>query len=86
MLWLRDEAPDGGETPVLLRFDSFYAANIAQGVWEPKSNEELAAKTREITAEVESRRVITWEHVYGHTGAHDNELADRAADLGAHGK
>ena len=26
--------------------------------------------------------VIVWEHVYGHTGEHDNELADKAADLG----
>ena len=27
--------------------------------------------------------MITWTHVYGHTGHHDNELADRAADAGA---
>ena len=30
MLWLLDEAPDGGGTPAEIRFDSYYAANIAQ--------------------------------------------------------
>eukprot|EP00973_Karenia_brevis_P070211 9758431-Karenia_brevis.AAC.1 len=86
MMWLRDEAPDNGDIPVLFRFDSYYAANIAQGIWEPKSNEELAEKAREITSIVEGKRQITWQHVYGHSGEHDNELADRAADLGAKGR
>lgn len=86
MIWLRDEAPDNGTTPVTLRFDSYYAANMAQGIWDPKSNEELVAQVRKLTMDVEAKRVILWEHVYGHTGALDNELADRAADSGAKGK
>ena len=86
MLWLLDEAPDGGAVPVEIRFDSYYAANMAQGIWDPKSNEELAAKVREITKRVMEKRMTEWTHVYGHTGAHDNEVADRAADLGANGK
>ena len=80
------EAPDAGSTPVEIRFDSYYAANIAQGIWEPKSNEELAKKVHEFTEKVMEKRMIEWTHVYGHTGQHDNELADRAADLGAKGK
>ena len=59
---------------------------MAQSRYEPKSNEELAAQVAGITAEVGERRVITWEHVYGHTGALDNEIADRAADAGAKGQ
>ena len=86
MLWLLGEAPDDGTLPVEIRFDSKYAANIASGTWLPKSNEELAWKVRQITREVEEKRVIVWTHVYGHSGEHDNELADRAADMGARGK
>lgn len=85
MHWLLTEAPDDGTLPVKLRFDSFYAANIAQGIYEPKSNEEIAKEVRKLTEQVVSKRTIIWEHVYGHSGAHDNELADRAADSGAKG-
>ena len=86
MMWLLDEAPDDGTTPVMIRFDSYYAANIARGMWAAKSNEELAQRTYELTQRAQERRVITWQHVYGHTGEHDNELADIAADMGAKGK
>ena len=85
MLWLEKEAPDDGTVPVDMHYDSTYAANIAQGIWDPKSNEELAAKVRELTKRIEERRRITWTHVYGHTGVHDNEMADQAADKGTDG-
>ena len=32
------------------------------------------------------KRRVSWEHVYGHTGVHDNEVADKAADLGRLGR
>ena len=67
MIWLLEEAPDGGDTPVMIRFDSFYAANVCRGIWEVKSNEELAQKARAVTERVEERRILTWVHVYGHT-------------------
>ena len=86
MVWLLEEADDGGEVPVEIRFDSMYAANVAQGRWTPSSNEELAIKVQQLTEEVAKKRQLTWTHVYGHTGAHDNELADQAADLGRQGK
>ncbi len=85
-LWLLSEAPDGGSVLVHIRFDSFYAANIAQGIWDPKANEVLSARVRALALLVEERRTLSWEHVYGHTGAHDNELADRAAAAGSAGE
>ena len=86
LLWLINEAPDDGETPAHIRFDSYYAANITRGMWQPKFNEELAKRTAEIYETASQRRTITWEHVYGHTGELDNETADRAADFGAKGR
>ena len=83
MVWLLKEAPDDGKIPVHIRYDSEYAANMARGIWTPRANEELAQSVRELVEKVAESRVITWEHVYGHTGEHDNELADQAADLGA---
>ena len=69
-----------------LRYDSQYAANVARGFWTPRNNEELAAKTVELVQLVERSRRVVWTHVYGHTGEHDNELADRAAERGANGE
>ena len=86
MLWLTQEAPDNGLEPVMLRYDSQYAANIAQGRYTPASNIELAEVVVRCTAEVARRRVVTWQHVYGHSGQHDNEVADRGADRGAKGE
>eukprot|EP00973_Karenia_brevis_P023547 3242696-Karenia_brevis.AAC.1 len=62
MMWLRDEAPDGGSAPVVFRFDSEYAAGIAQGKYEAKSNEELAFQVQQLTRQVMSRRIVDWEH------------------------
>ena len=33
MLWLLHEAPDEGNVPMVVRYDSTYAANMAQGIW-----------------------------------------------------
>ena len=86
MMWLLNECPDDGHRPVLLRYDSEYAANMARGAWSPASNEELIRTIRGLVEQVSQNRVITWEHVYSHTGQHDNELADQAADGGANGQ
>ena len=86
MIWLLEECPDDGHQPVVLRYDSVYAANMAQGVWTPSSNEELIITVRGLVEQVQERRVIIWEHVYSHTGQHDNELADEAADRGTKGQ
>ena len=86
MMWLLHECPDDGTRPVLIRYDSEYAASMARGAWTPASNEELIRTIRGLVELVEEKRVITWEHVYSHTGQHDNELADQAADRGANGQ
>ena len=70
----------------MLRYDSEYAANIALGRYEPGCNQELAEETGRAVAEVIGRRVVTFEHVYGHTGQLDNEVADKAADRGTKGE
>ncbi len=85
MHWLLEEAPDYGDTAVHLRYDSEYAANVARGIWTPRSNLELADAVRKLVAQVMERRRLTWEWVRGHSGAHDNELADRAAEIGRRG-
>ena len=59
---------------------------MTQGIWEPASNEELITTVRGLLRLVEERRVVRWEHVYSHTGVHDNELADEAADRGTRGE
>ena len=69
-----------------MRYDSEYAANVAQGRYEPDANQELARTVKALTREVMGQRVVTWQHVYGHTGQHDNELDDRAADRDAEGQ
>ena len=85
-LWLRDEAPDSGGEPVMLRYDSQYAANISLGRYTPKTNKELAETAKRMMADTMSSRNVTTQHVYGHTGAVDNEVADRLADKGAKGE
>ena len=32
MIWLLNDAPDDGHQPVKIRYDSYYAADVAQGV------------------------------------------------------
>ena len=56
MLWLREEAPDQEDTPVTIRFDSYYADNVARGIWEAKGNEELAGRVRKVKETLEQRR------------------------------
>ena len=86
LIWLLEECPDDGRRPVLLRYDSEYAARMTQGIWTPEANEELIATVRGLLENVLEKRVVIWEHVFSHTGQHDNELADEAADRGTRGE
>ena len=85
MLWLLHECPHDGHLPALIRYDSKYAASILRSIWDPSSNEELMEKTRALVEEVCEKSVIVWQHVFSHTGIHDDELADEAADRGTQG-
>ena len=83
MCWLLEEEPDDGRSPAAVLFDSYSAANVARCFWVARANEELAVMARSLASRVEERRVVTCHHVYGHSGPHENEIADRLADAGA---
>ena len=69
LLWLMmQEAPDDGIEAVMLRYDRQYAANIALGRYDPECYMELVNETRKVAAQVMSKSVITWQHVYCHIG------------------
>lgn len=85
-LWLLNESPDDGTALVHIRYDSQCEANIATGKWAPHLNTEVAERVRALAGQAGAKRRISWEHVYVHTGAHDNEVADRAVDRGRRGQ
>ena len=59
---------------------------MAQGSWSPVANVELVQKVQALLDEVRTSRALYLEHIYGHTGEHDNELTDKAAEHGAQGR
>ena len=50
---MRAFVPNG--VPVVLRYDSTYAANVARGLWRAKKNKALVAKVRQELRRVEGR-------------------------------
>jgi len=74
--------------PVLLRYDSAYAALISCGVWKAKANKALAKVAQDewaLTRRKTGGRL--WlSHVKGHSGHRWNHRADRLADAGRHGE
>ena len=48
MLRLLQEAADNGVEPIMLRYDSEYAANSAMGRWAPMCNKELADEAKRV--------------------------------------
>lgn len=63
------------EGPIHIKTDSKYAINCATGVWSVRANQDLFDELSEL---MENRKV-KFTHVYGHTGIHGNEMADRLA-------
>ena len=65
-------------------FDSTWAANVAQRIWRPKVNKELAGQLQRAVEKVkEAGHLLVWHHVKAHKGHTMNELADEAANKGA---
>lgn len=70
---------DGGSDKVLIRTDSTYAGNLADGSWNAKANLELVSRLQRLWKEVSSLRELNWEHVKAHRGHRWNERADHLA-------
>ena len=68
---------------VLIRSDSTYAGNLADGSWKAKANKELVATLRSLWDEVYSVFDLSWQHVRAHRGHRWNERADHLASRAA---
>lgn len=87
-----------GFGPVVVRYDSDYAAKSVMGVYNGKKNVELIGQVRQVYADAQAalqsmRRScgagtanngIKFSHVKGHSGHRWNERADELANLGLH--
>ena len=69
----------GGSSSVVIRADSQYALNIANGQWRAKKNRDLASHVRSLWDEVSSLRELSGEHIRAHRGHRWNERADHLA-------
>jgi ribonuclease HI len=69
--------------PVVLEFDSEYAAGVARGVVNPRDNLSLALACRFALEQVVV--AITWRKAAAHSGLVFNEHADALAACGAAG-
>ena len=70
----------------LIRADSMYAGNLADGTWKPKANRALVARVRTLWQEVKDQREVAWDHVRAHRGHRWNERADHRAGRHALGE
>ena len=73
-----DAIPDGYNATVYS--DSQYAIGCATQPWTPKKNIELVQKLRAKYLSLQDR--VTIQHVYGHSGVPENEMADQLANYG----
>jgi len=69
----------GGSSSVVIRADSQYALNIANGQWRAKKNRDLSSHVRSLWDEVSSLRELSGEHIRAHRGHRWNERADHLA-------
>ena len=83
--WVRSAA--AVRRPIVLRYDSKYAALVTTGVYKAKKNKKLVA-----TAQAEWKRTraakqgtLWMRHVKGHSGHKWNDEADRLASRGRGG-
>ena len=81
--WLLMQTSD---EPALIRADSIYAGNLADGSWKPKANRALVARVQALWKEVKEQRELAWDHVRAHRGHRWNERADHLAGRHALGE
>ena len=78
--WVKANVFD--DRTVLIRYDSKYAANVAQGTYEASSNIELARKVQQMYRQERKKRNVFFSHVKGHSGHKWNDYADKLANRG----
>ncbi len=61
--WLLLQASDAS---ALIRADSIYAGNLADGSWKAKANRSLVARVQTLWREVKQQREVAWDHVRAH--------------------
>ena len=85
--WART-APEAADRPIILRYDSKYAALISAGVYKAKKNKSLVSFARdEWKLTYAAKRGKLWmRHVKGHDGNEWNERADSLANRGRGGR
>ena len=81
--WLLLQASDAS---ALIRADSIYAGNLADGSWKAKANRALVARVQALWMEVKEQRDVAWDHVRAHRGHRWNERADHLAGRHALGE
>ena len=67
----------------VIRYDSTYAAAMAQRQWRPRRNASLVLNCWRVLDSLHCR--VDWEHVYSHTGQFLNERVDALAKAFASG-
>ena len=74
------------QVPVVINFDSQYAANMARGIWQPSANFVLVLRAKGMVQRASEAFELQWQHIFSHTGDVLNERADTLAKLGSRGQ
>ena len=88
LAWALQCDPNSDE-PLLIRYDSTYAANVMTGVWKAVANKKLAQHVNRLwrTASRQLRGQLWCTHVRAHQGHKWNDEADQLANRGrTHGR
>ena len=80
--WVNERFDNNDSRPVLIRYDSKYAAMVAQKLWSAKSNIQLARTVQLLYTETSKHRTVYFSHVKGHSNHKWNEYADKLANRG----
>ena len=79
-LWIIRAEPPG---LFIIRFDSFYAAYMSTGVWQPKKeNNLIVRKIHNLFMDTLRTHRVRFMHVAGHSTSVGNKEADRLANRG----
>lgn len=71
---------------VIIRYDSYYAANVTTGLWKAKRNVRLVETVQRKLAKAAKVQRVLFMHVKAHAGTLGNEAADRLAKRGSEGR